>query len=266
MHNSFETLQKRCRHYRLRRFFYRIIPLLVLVSLLLFGAYLYRNSLTKTAEPSQLKTPSFTVTDNRSISIPKERTKDQHTLEDNRTSLAPAIPNVPPVTTAKDVSYNLHVDADYIPSSVPSAPLSQKKPSTRPSPPAAVTHTLSERASTPTTTSQSAPKRDKAVSMSFKQIDSIVQMKQLYQKEPSYLQALNIAQAYYQTQQYSKSAQWAKKANILARKRDGAWILYAKAEYAKGKQKRAIEILKLYLANARSSEGDALLRTWTQGE
>ena len=82
---------------------------------------------------------------------------------------------------------------------------------------------------------------------------------------PSLTLALKIAQRYYNEKKYSKALLWTKKANILDRRAEGAWILYAKSEYKKGNQDRAIEILRLYLANASSKDGESLLIAWTQG-
>lgn len=99
-----------------------------------------------------------------------------------------------------------------------------------------------------------------------KSSDSLVKMVKRYRKDKNYLLALKIAQSYYDSNQYSKSLLWAKKANILNKKDDKAWLLYAKSEYARGKTNRAIKILQLYLANAKSKVAESLLITWTQGE
>ena len=262
MHNDFETLQRQCRSYRLKRLMRRLIPLLLIIAVALVALYYY------------MSIPCNSDISHEPLTLPSVEKADQPlplvvqhvaVIEDNNSAkkLHTSIPTEPMSHKAlptKDVNYEIHVDEDYIPPQ--RAALPKKAP---PPPP-------------PTDTSKKVPiapvvvvpkpalKQHQPLSMSVKQIDSIETMQQLYENEPSYAQALNIARHYYQTQRYSQAALWAKKANILERKRDGAWILYAKAEYAKGNKNRAIEILRLYLANAHSDEGNTLLRSWTQGE
>ena len=69
---------------------------------------------------------------------------------------------------------------------------------------------------------------------------------------------------YYEKHKYSKSLFWSKEANLLDHKAEGAWILYAKSEYAKGNKKRAIKILNLYRGNTKSSEADSLVMKWME--
>ena len=265
MHNSFESLQQKCRRYRIRRFAIRITPLLVLVLLVGAGGYFYSHTTATLALPSphmphpkRLQTVATVPEEN--ATTPQQAPMSLPDAADvNKTSQTVA---VPPSRIAKDINYILHVDADYVPPLTPEIP---QKQLLVPSHPVATPHVRTQ--STPTTiTPPVINKTAQSLTMSFKQIDSVEQMQQLYRKEPSYDKALKIAQFYYHVKQYSNASKWAKNANILERERDGAWILYAKAEYAKGSRHRAIEILKLYLANAHSNEGDALLRSWVKGE
>ena len=90
-------------------------------------------------------------------------------------------------------------------------------------------------------------------------------MIKVYKENPKYHLALKISQKYYNSKKYAKATYWAKKANLLNHKDDKAWILFAKSEYASGHSKKAIKILNMYLAHANSSDGEALLLSWTQG-
>ncbi len=261
MHNDFETLKRQCRSYRLKRLMRKLTPLLLLLGAGFAVVYYYHF----TPSNSNTGLTAGTMATVEKPQLPLKVTPSQPPVtEYNNTqkttvSIVQETPSNRPIHN-KDVSYEIHVDADYLPEHPVAAP--QKATATPPRPTAPQPEPVVQTAAT----SQSQEKPRQPLSMSVKQIDSIETMQQLYENEPSYAQALSIARHYYHIQRYSQAALWAKKANILERKRDGAWILYAKAEYAKGNRHRAIEILKLYLANARSDEGNSLLRSWTQGE
>ncbi len=260
MHNSFETLQKRCRKYRMRRLITKSTLLLLPVGALLIGGYFYMrhaDSTTPAHNVATLNKPAETAT--KALAIEPETTQHPHTFG-KETQSRPKEPQ----SVAKDVNYNIHVDADYIPShpavvTPKTTPPSQEVAASKKA--AYATDKASQTALAPQNTKVPPP----SLSMSLKQVTSVEEMQRLYHKEPRYEQALKIAQTYYNDARYFQASLWAKKANILDRERDGAWILYAKSEYAKGHRQRAIEILKLYLANAHSNEGDALLRHWMKG-
>ncbi len=247
MHNSFETLQQRCRRYRMRRLLSTSMILLVSVGLLALAVYAYMYFFNKI--------PATKTAENVIV-------KSHETLETNLTSKASLPVALPPVTAAKDMNYNLHVDADYIPPRSPNIPKKERQAT----PLKETEQPIPSKEPISTMPTKPVPTPPKSLSMSVKKIDTLKAMQQLYTKEPSYAQALKIAQTYYRNGRYLKASLWAKKANILDRERAGAWILYAKSEYAKGHRQRAVEILRLYLANAHSDEGDALLRHWMKGE
>ncbi len=79
---------------------------------------------------------------------------------------------------------------------------------------------------------------------------------------PSYDLALKIASIYYRKKDYKNSASWAKKANNLNKKREDAWILFAKSKYNLGQKKQAISVLELYLHNRQSKKITKLLNQW----
>lgn len=102
----------------------------------------------------------------------------------------------------------------------------------------------------------------KPIKLSSKNIDSMSEMLELFKNKESYSLALQIAKKYYFRKEYAKALLWSKKANILNKEDAGSWILYAKARYAQGRKKRAIEILRLYLANKSSVRASMLLNSW----
>ncbi len=149
-------------------------------------------------------------------------------------------------TTIEDIPYALQIDRKYL----------QKK------------EIIYKKKVTPKEKPKVYIKREepKALAITVKKISSVSEMKKYYKKEKKYSLALKIAQTYYDEKDYSQSLLWAKKANLLNRDADGAWILYAKSEYAVGNKERAIKILNLYITNADSNEAKALLITWRQGK
>jgi len=262
MHNNFETLQKKCQRYRFKQFIKKAFPLLLVSTALLIGSYLYLDQQNCSIEdrPQHITkeiTPPALVKQQQNIPEPIKKAKERETKPLQK----------PQQAAYKDITYNLHVDDSYIPqhTKVKQKPkkeqIANKKKIVAPQ-----KQVIANTPIPKVTPLEEEIKKNKPLSMSVKKIDSIDAMQTLYEKEQTYTLALKIAQAYYDTNRYSQTSLWAKKANILERENDGAWILYAKSEYAKGHKKRAIEILKLYLANANSSEGDSLLLTWTQGK
>ncbi|WP_201334577.1 MULTISPECIES: tetratricopeptide repeat protein [unclassified Nitratiruptor] len=84
-----------------------------------------------------------------------------------------------------------------------------------------------------------------------------------YQTRPNYTLALEIAQAFYKQKRYDKAIFWAKRANKLDRYKDDAWIVYAKALYAKGKKQKAKDILRFFLKFQDSPKIRNLLKEWS---
>ncbi len=240
MHNSFENLQKRCKQYKLKKRAIVVIPL-VIVSL---GVTTF---LTLDEKPKKVKQ---TIIKKETKVIKKEVPK-------------------PIREPKKDLKYSLKVDTTYVPKEnikityedyvepVKKVKKVKKEES--------VKKTRAKEPKNQNIEELYVDKRkSEPLSISVTKLQSIDQMVNLYNKEKNYTLALKIAKNYYDSEQYSKALSWAKKANILDRKDDGAWIIYAKSEYAKGNHKRAIKILSLYLTNADSDEAKALLTKWKE--
>ncbi|MEA2099022.1 MAG: hypothetical protein U9P72_02730 [Campylobacterota bacterium] len=234
MHNSFENLQKRCKRYRLKKRVIVVLP--IIITMAIVGAYL---SLEKPPKPTVVK---------------KEIVKVKKVV-------------TPPTTVTKDVAYSLKVDTTYVPK--PKTVITYAEyvaPAKKVAPVKKAEPIKKIRAKEPVNTEVQeyyVDKKDsKPLSISVTKLQSVEQMVTLYNKEKKYSLALKIAKSYYNSKEYSKALRWAKKANVLDRKDDGAWILYAKSEYAKGNHKRAVKILNLYLTNANSSKAQSLLSTW----
>ena len=252
MHNDFETLQKKCKRYRLIKLMKLVIPFSVFIVLLFSALFLV----------------DF---DNPSKSIPKK----EHTVKvvkykeikkvEPKIVVVEKIVEVPVVKVKqekviKDVVYSLAIDDTYAISASKSYTEKQKKKEKEKRERKKVKKEQPQKK----IVEEHIVKKEhtKKLNISIKTVNSVEALIKKYKKDKKYSLALKIAQNYYDHKKYSKSLLWTKKANILDRKAEGAWILYAKSEYAKGNKKRAKEILNLYLANANSKEGDALLLTW----
>ncbi len=253
MHNNFETLEKKCRLYYLKQKLKIIIPMFF-ISIIILVFSMFFN---KKEKQIIVKKESVKIIEHKN---PKIKTiKEKETIDKNIN--IPKIKKIKVIKKTKriikDVKYTIQLNNDII---------SNKK----------IFHTKykknnnkKEKIIEPlqiTKTTKISKKTTNNFSISTKKLESTKDMITLYNKENDYDLALKIAQRYYDSKKYSTALLWTKKANILNRKADGAWILYAKSEYAKGHYKRAIEILNLYLANANSKEGESLLITWTQGK
>jgi len=89
-------------------------------------------------------------------------------------------------------------------------------------------------------------------------------LKRQFEKYPRYATALKIARLYYEKGDYEAASLWAKKANLLDRDDEAAWILYAKSEYALGREERAKRILAIFLDYKDSARARTLLMGWSK--
>lgn len=239
MHDNFENLQKRCKRYRLKKRVKFIVPAISVI--LIIGISLYLSE-----------------TDENSFSIEKvpfeavESTKTKEIKKVETTVKTKIKEQIVEEKIIEDIPYALQIDKKY---------LTKKQ-----------THYVAK----PTYKEEVVPQQlqrvyikidePKPLAISVKKLDSVKDMIAYYNKENKYSLALKIAQTYYDAKNYSQSLLWSKKANLLNRDADGAWILYAKSEYAVGNHERAIKILNLYITNADSDEAKTLLLNWTQGK
>ena len=239
MHSNFEDLQKRCKKYKLKKRAIIILPVVTVISVVTL--YLSVEDKAKKIDTSDLKKTTHII-------------KKVHTEKKS---------------AKKDLEYSLKVDTTYVPKEKIRAtyenyvaPVKKVVPIEKPKP---IKKIRDKEPTNKNVEEFYVDKRDmKPLSISVTKLQSTDQMISLYNKEKNYDLALKIATHYYDSKKYSKALQWAKKANILDRKDAGAWIIYAKSEYAKRNFKRAIKILKLYLTNANSAEAKALLETWKE--
>jgi tetratricopeptide (TPR) repeat protein len=260
MHDSFESLLKRCKAYRRKKmlkklsFFTGILILLVAV----FCLYEFSDILS-TNEPVQIE-PNVKILKQKPI-ITKEVViqkvvpvavikKEVHIEEE---------PSKKP--TRKDVSYDLNVDENYLFERVKKEPKSRVKKELKAPAKKVVIPVEKETIQIP---KQKSSKNN--FSISTKKLTGVEDLYTQYKKNPHYDLALKISQAYYDEKKFSKASLWAKKANMLDKESDSAWIIYAKSEYARGNQDQAKEILQLYLGNKNSKDAEMLLMTWNQGE
>lgn len=84
--------------------------------------------------------------------------------------------------------------------------------------------------------------------------------------KPDYEKALQIAQIYYNKRDYINASSWAKKANEVNKEKEGAWILYAKSQYKRGKKSEAKKVLNLFLNYKASPTASSLLKSWSKEE
>ncbi len=249
MHDSFESLLKRCKSYRRKKMLKKlsiILSFLILLSALVFWLYEFSALLspTQSVQIVKIKEPIAKQREPK-IRVPIELIQEEVKKKPIR----------------KDVSYDLDVDEGYLFEHVKREPSKAEKK---------VLKTPQKRVIIPTKKKTiQTPKQkhsDKNFSISTKKLIGVENLYTQYKKNPHYDLALKISQAYYDDKKFSKSSLWAKKANMLDKESDAAWIMYAKSEYARGNQDQAKEILQLYLGNKNSKDAEMLLMTWNQGE
>ena len=239
MHDNFENLQKRCKQYKFKKRVKSLVP--ILATILLFVIYL---SLSENS--SSVKGKS-----NKSLATIKTQK-----IKKVKATIKPEIKK----QIIEDIPYALQIDKKYLPKQ--KTPYIVKPTYKEEVVPKELQKVISNKPQ------RVYIKRDepKALAITVKKLGSVEDMIAYYNKEKKYSLALKIAQTYYDAKNYSESLLWSKKANLLNRDADGAWILYAKSEYAVGNKKRAIKILNLYITNADSNEAKTLLLTWSQGK
>jgi len=262
MHNSFENLQRKCKSYTLKQRLKVVIPSLVVLVIVILSGYVFmqkeEHKVVKLSLPIKKQTVEKLKTDtnitNTTVFALKPKGSDKKkniTVKESQKIL-------------KDVTYFMKVDDSYVASEETAAPTKKKKifkKQKKKIEPKKVIEKKDE-----ITKKDDIKKVDekKVLNMSVKNISSVEDMESMYKKEKKYALALKIGQKYYEQHKYSKSLFWSKEANLLNHKAEGAWILYAKSEYAKGNKKRAIKILNLYRGNTNSQEADSLVMKWME--
>lgn len=241
MHNSFENLQKRCKNYRLKKVLIVTLPLLI--PIVGAGFYLLYPDNTET---TQIITPKKQVVISKvlapKVTVPLKVEKKE----------------IPQTPKHKDLTYSMQIDHTKV---APKPKIKKQKIVEKKQ--KVLTKTTPQITKEIVTQELPSEKpQTQMIKMSVKSYDSLKQMKELYNNEKKYSLALKIGQKYYDKADYSNALKWSKEANILDHKEEGAWLLYAQSEYAKGNTKRAKKILKLYLGNAQSKEAQSILLGW----
>lgn len=88
-------------------------------------------------------------------------------------------------------------------------------------------------------------------------------LKKLFQKRKSYSIALKLAQYYSNAKEYENAVVWAKKANSIDKTDAESWIIYAQSLYALGDKEKAKKILHIYLEFENSKQVNKILSHWS---
>lgn len=249
MYNNFETLEKKCKSYYFKQNLKIVTPLVLFVVVFVagFGMFLQKNEKDikqqVIVQKQEVKVVTVKKKEKKDDIVKQKIVKKENKKEKVLKVVKQKVLEVKPIY--KDVSYSIEVDESYVPQV---KRVEHKK---------VIKKVEKPKVEKP---------KFKPLKMSVKKVTDIEEMIGLYNKEKNYNLAIKISKAYFKKKKYTKSMLWAKKANILNRKDEKAWILYAKSEYARGNSKRAIEILKLYLANTSSSNARTLLLNWSEGK
>lgn len=91
---------------------------------------------------------------------------------------------------------------------------------------------------------------------------SVAELQKLFSQRQSYDLAIQIARSYLNKKRYQEALHWAKKANALDREKEEAWILYARSLKEMGQERRARQILRVYLDYKESAKAQKLLKEW----
>jgi tetratricopeptide (TPR) repeat protein len=264
MHDNFESLLKRCKTYQRKRVLTRLAWMSMIFVVLsgLLWLYQYRGFLhEETPVVSVEKTIPLAITSPKvetMVQASEVEVVQAQVLETKEDELKAAQKSS---DVRKDVAYELNVDESYLTS------MSQKE--NQKTPKVIAKPKVLKKTELPKEPLEKPlhvmPKTSQQIlTVSTKKLVSIDDLSAQYDKEPQYDLALKISQAYYDDNKFSKASTWAKKANMIDRERDGAWMMYAKSEYARGNKDRAKDILSLYLANKRSKDIEILLMSWNQ--
>ena len=273
MSSNFELLQQRCKKLKLKerlRYMGTVFAVTAVAGLLFFY---------DTEEPPSSPPQPETVQN----TVPKAQTKSRPPAQTVQAAVQPtpqkeeqSVPVKSTNVQEEKRAYTLHVDNSYLQTlerpkeSAPKpAAVAEKSEQTPPAPKAKAAEPVvkaavaepKEETAVVEVAEKAAPKP--AIEMKLS-TNSLENMLEEYEQKPTYQRALNIADIYFDRGDFNQCAVWAKKANLLQKDDAAAWIMFARAEYAKGKKAKAIRILELFLNNKNSVEAESLLLTWRQ--
>ena len=91
---------------------------------------------------------------------------------------------------------------------------------------------------------------------------TLKELEDLFRKRESYNLAIKISKIYLEKKDFKNSLKWSKIANKLDNEPEDSWILYAKSLYNLGDKDAAREILEVYLKFKYSKKIENLLQKW----
>ena len=255
MHNSYESLEKKCKKYFFKQKMKIVSPLIALFIIVISIGFMLTKQEDKT---TVIPTP---IPAEKPVIVKKTKVKDEVKPIVEEKEIVKGLMIKQQKKTVKDVAYSMKIDNSYVDLSKIKTPTKKIKPKNKTKKTTKKVLKKEVKQPKPQKTLEREPK---VIKMSVKSLSTTEDMEAIYKKEKKYSLALKIGQKYYEQHKYSKSLFWSKEANLLDHKAEGAWILYAKSEYAKGHKKRAIKILNLYRGNTKSQEADSLVMEWME--
>lgn len=98
------------------------------------------------------------------------------------------------------------------------------------------------------------------------EVNSLVYLKEKFEKTQNIIFALMLAEEYYLTKNYNESSKWALIANGIDSDNEKSWIWFAKSKIKLGQREDASLALKAYLKNNKSKTIESLLSQIAIGE
>lgn len=104
------------------------------------------------------------------------------------------------------------------------------------------------------------------IKIETQEVNSIVYLKDKFEKTQNIIFALMLAEEYYLTKNYSESNKWALIANSIDSDNEKSWVWFAKSKVKLGQKEDALLALKAYLKNNKSKTIESLVSQITMGE
>ena len=104
------------------------------------------------------------------------------------------------------------------------------------------------------------------IKIETQEVNSLVYLKEKFEKTQNIIFALMLAEEYYLTKNYNESSKWALIANGIDSDNEKSWIWFAKSKVKLGQKEDASLALKAYLKNNKSKTIESLLGQIDVGE
>lgn len=104
------------------------------------------------------------------------------------------------------------------------------------------------------------------IKIETQEVNSIVYLKDKFEKTQNIIFALMLAEEYYLSKNYNESNKWALIANSIDSDNEKSWIWFAKSKVKLGQKEDASLALKAYLKNNKSKTIESLLSQIAMGE